>query len=227
MIFLIHGDNPKLIKQKLDQLIDRFKTQDKKTIRIEAKKLPEFNVKQIISEKNLFGEESILVVSGCASLSPKEFKNLVAQLTTAKKEAIFWNNGEIKGKTVLSLFSPQNIFNFPAPKIIFKFLESIGQNNKKPIVLLLDETFKKEPEGLILYWLKRHFRELFLCAINSPLIDKIPGWKKKKLENQLKNLSSTKAINFYQELIEIEFRQKTGRLPEGLKTAIANSVLTL
>jgi len=229
MSYLVYGENVWLVTKKTDQIVKALSNNNPhlKTLRLDPKQVYKQSWKELFSEKNLFGETTLFVFNNATEINKKTFIELLEQINKFKKIAIFWDNKEIRNKKIFSFFSPQNVFYFPLPKTIFKFLEAIGNQDKKYTLKLFKTLFQKEPENLIFYWLKRHFRELTLFSINPSLVKNLPFWKRDKICQQLKKITPEKTISFYQKLIEIEFRQKTGTLPAGLQITLANLILTI
>lgn len=223
MMYLIHGENTNAVQNKLRQLIaSHTKSQHFKVTRIDADKLPSSNLRQVLGETNLFGEKTILVIQKIGKIDYKQLE----KLTSKDKVIICWDNTAIKSKKILNVFPKSNIFFFQTPQFIFKFLDSIGSRNKSTTLAFLDSVLAKEPEALVLFWLKRHFRELFLLQ-NSPERLKIADWKKRNLANQIKLFPGNKLTQTYMEIINMEYKLKTGKLEEGLKIALVNLILSV
>jgi hypothetical protein len=223
MLYLIHGENTAAVQNKLKQLIgNHTKSQHAKVTRVDADKLSSVDLRQILGDTNLFGEKTILVIAKAGKIDYK----ILGELAKKDKIVICYDNIAIRSKKILNLFPSANIFYFQTPQFIFKLLESIGNSNKSNTLILLDSVLKKEPEALVLFWLKRHFRELFLLQNNSKLL-KIPDWKKGKLSSQIKIFPENKLTQTYMEIIGMEYKLKTGKLEEGLKIALVNLILSV
>jgi hypothetical protein len=223
MLYLIHGENTSAVQNKLKQLIaSHTKSQQLKATRIDGDKLLASDLCQVLGETNLFGEKTILVIQKIGKIDHKQLEKLASK----DKIIICWDNTTIKSRKILNVFPKPNIFLFQTPQFIFKFLESIGNSNKSTTLAFLNSVLAKEPEALVLFWLKRHFRELFLLQ-NSPERLKTADWKKRNLTNQIKLFPENKLTQTYMEIINMEYKLKTGKLEEGLKTALVNLILSV
>ncbi len=223
MIHLFHGDDNFQSRQKLFNALRPYR---------ETKFLP---AKEITSEKlvNLTGglfssKKKSLTIEKLFSLPKSSIEKIVSQLEKMGDDIdiFLWENKKIIPSKLSVLGKKRKVSLSQIPATIFKLLDSIGQSNPYNSLNFLKLTFKSHPPELILYLMEKRLRDLLITKIDSDKL-KIPPWQKKRLMGQVQKLSLEKIKDVYLNLIEIEWKNKTGQLGNSLKNELVNLVVLL
>lgn len=231
MIYYFYGDDVFAGRKELYRLLRQFRKTHphSRVIRIEKDNFDQEKIKNLFLTPPLFESEPIFLIENFSSLSPSQQKfllNLFSQKSNNK--IIFWDQKETQLASQLKKKFPQiKINRFSCPKTIFLFLSKIAPGKEKFFLPFWQKLTAQYPPELILFFLKNHFRLLLLAKINPQLISSLPSWRQQKILAQGKNFSFSQLKNFYLNLIEKEYQQKTGQLTVDLELALVNLLLTL
>ena len=216
---IFHGENTALSRQRLNQLIEKFRGE---VVKLEGEKITLSELQQAVESRSIFGADKLVVIFGLFSRKPSKEKEKL--LDYCQKEnpqnLIVWEEKKIDGRALIS-FKKAKIELFDLPKIIYKFLDSLSPFNKKTSLLLFHQCLKKEVPERIFYFLCRHIEQLIIAAdLGKGGLENLPDWKKEKLAKQAKAFGLEKLINIYQKLLAIDYQQKTGKSPFSLISSL-------
>ncbi len=222
MIYYLHGDNLFLSRQKLNLLKSQFSKNNLggKIIPLISKSFKVVELRSQISSISLYGEKKLYLVEDLSKFKPRDQEQLLEILKKSQSSVIFWDSKTTSNLRKLKLYFPQlEEFSFPIPKVTFKFLENLYPGNKRQFFSLWPQVLKQQPLELAFYFLKKHFHNLIEAGSNNT---QIKGWQKDKLLAQAKRFSNFSLCRFYHDLIELEFKQKSGQLVTGLEIPLVN-----
>jgi hypothetical protein len=216
---IFHGENTVLSRQRLNQLIEKFKGE---VVKLEGEKLTFTEFQQAVESKSIFGPDKLVVIFGLFTRKPSREKQ--ALLDYCQKEnpqnLIVWEEKKIDQK-ILEKFRGAKIEFFDLPKIIYKFLDSLSPTNKKASLLLFHQCLKKEVPEKIFYYLCRRVQQLIIAAdLGKKGLENLKDWQKEKLIRQANAFGLEKLINLYQKLLVIDYQQKTGKSPFSLISSL-------
>jgi DNA polymerase III delta subunit len=216
---IFHGENTALSRQRLNQLIEKFRGE---VVKLEGEKITLSELQQAVESRSIFGADKLVVIFGLFSRKPSKEKEKL--LDYCQKEnpqnLIVWEEKKIDGRVLIN-FKRAKIELFDLPKIIYKFLDSLSPFNKKTSLLLFHQCLKKEVPERIFYFLCRHIEQLIIAAdLGKRGLKNLPDWKKEKLAKQAKAFGLEKLINIYQKLLAIDYQQKTGKSPFSLISSL-------
>ena len=216
---IFHGENTALSRQRLNQLIEKFRGE---VVKLEGEKITLSELQQAVESQSIFGADKLVVIFGLFSRKPSKEKEKL--LDYCQKEnpqnLIVWEEKKIDGRALIS-FKKVKIELFDLPKIIYKFLDSLSPFNKKTSLLLFHQCLKKEVPERIFYFLCRHIEQLIIAAdLGKRGLENLPDWKKEKLLRQAKAFGLEKLINLYHKLLAIDYQQKTGKSPFSLISSL-------
>lgn len=221
------GDNVFASRKKLSFLLNQFSSQNPngKIVTVESNDFDPVAIRARARNASLFNEEKLYLIEQPRKFNLSQQKQLFKILSEVKSRVVFWDNQETKLASKLKKYFPKlEIFHFPRPKIIFKFLEAVFPNNQKVFLPLFQQLIKQQPFPLIFYFLKKHCHNLILASDED---SHFPNWQQQKLNNQLQKFSLEKLISFYRELINLEYKEKTGQLGVNLDLALVNLMASL
>jgi hypothetical protein len=234
MLHYYFGDDIFTSRKKLFLVIDKIKTGEKnvRLVKLNPREFEEVKCQQLFSGQNLFGEKLVILIERLSSFPSNKKKRLIDLLIKTEKAEIFiWENREVALPAKLKNYPAGiNQLRFPQPKLIFRLGDLIYPGNQKTFLPLLAQILEKQPVELVYFFLKRQFHQLFLFSIQLPPIvslPSLPGWKRQKLKNQMRNFPPDKFFPFYLRFIELDYQNKTGQLQEGLNIALVNLLSTI
>ncbi|MFC1653454.1 hypothetical protein ACFL1M_01240 [Patescibacteria group bacterium] len=214
-MLIIHGENIVGSRNLLNSKIDEFKAKGIKDItRVNGKKVRVEEIKQSLESQSLFGSDRLTIIEGLiARPKSKQKDEIVKYLSTAKKdEILLWESKKLS-KTQLKPFKNSTDQEFKTSSVIFKFLDTLGED-KKRVISFYQECINIDSPESIFFMIARQVR-LLLQVENSSA--KIPPWQKNKLKHQLKKIGQNKVVKIHQNLLEIDEKIKTGKTILGLR----------
>ncbi len=213
---LIHGLNPEASRAKLGEL----KTHSSKTAEIHEFDLKKggFAAIENLSSESLFSPKIILVIENFLA-NPNWTKKVV---DLAHFDVVFWEGKKLTAGQ-LAIFknvAPKiSVLEFKEQSAKFAFLDSLAPGGQKDFLTLWISCKKEEaPESLFLL-IVRQVR-LLLMAHLALFDDKIAPWQKAKLEVQARKFTYRELRTCYRDLLQIDYRTKTGQSPINLETEL-------
>lgn len=200
---LLHGPAKVASRKKLIELKQKFETNSVVVYEEGA------NLQTIIDSlitPSLFSDQQLIILEN----PPEEFV-VEPSLIADNLSLIFWFDHEILEKKPIIKSTKQlqgEVFFYPEAKevSVFPFLDYLAQKDQKAYL----EIEKLKKGGFdIQYFITMVFyllRNLALTPKNAP------HFVRDKLERQRKNFDLTKITNLYKEILEIDFKIKSGLL---------------
>ncbi|MGB9911111.1 MAG: hypothetical protein ACPLKP_00725 [Microgenomates group bacterium] len=225
-MLILHGENTTLSRQFLTSRVKSFSGE---VIYLEGKNLALENLLQALESQSLLKNDKLVVLENFFSSPRNKEKNLIIKYLIKEKpeNLIIWEGKKISPQT-LAPFSFAQIRIFELPKIIFQFLESLSPETKNQALLLFHRCLKKEKPELIFYFLHRHVKDLIIAKdLGEEGLKEYESWKRKKLIAQARKFDLKKLINFYSQLLVIDYLQKSGRAIYSLDYYLDLVILSL
>jgi len=235
-MIILHGDNTVSSRKELEIL--KEKNKEKEIVVLNGKVLSLTDLKEALEAKSLFGIDKLIIIENILfKLRTKDLglrtrdqglrtKNLELEYLLEKagsENLVLWEGKEIN-KGILSLFKNARIKIFKIEKLIFSLVESLRPGNSKVIINLFRECLSNNPPEIIFSMIVRQFRLLILVksgAKNGPdELKKIASWQKQRLTNQAKFFTMERLREIYQKLLDIDYKNKTGRLVYNLEKTL-------
>lgn len=215
MINVFHGDDLERSRRMLFNETSKFTG-------VHAFLTKEINQEVLYKLRGLLFKTSkeAIILEGFFSLNPVSVKKLVPTIQDLETtfEIYLWENKKIAPTKLALLGKRVNILFFPLPTTIFKFLDIIGSRKIKEQLSLFNAVLKSNSPEIVHYLTARRVRDL-LNAKETPKTLKGAPWQKGQLLGQVKFLALDQIKKMYLELIEIEFKNKTGKLGNELTNA--------
>ena len=209
-MLILHGENTVLSRHKLIGFTQNFKGE---IVRLEGEKMSLTDLKQAVESSSLFGQKRLVIVENLFTRRPSTDKEKLLKYLKEQKPTnlIIWERKTIDGRSLIS-FRFAQIEKFVIPSIIFKFLDSLSPNNKKNTLNFFHQNLYQEPPEMVFYMLTRQIRNLLIVKdLGEKGLEKMAPWQKAKLARQAKQFSLKQLLSFYQQLLKIDWQQKTGR----------------
>ena len=226
-MYYLQGDNTFASRTKLNLLLRKLSpdSNQKKIIRIQSRGFDSVALASWARSSSLFAEKRIYLVEELASFNPNQRKKLLEILGKIKEDIVIWERRQTKPSLGLKkLFPNLQVFNFPQPKVTFKFLESVYPGNQKLFFSLFEKLLSQQPIQLIFFFLKKHCHNLILASAKK---NKFPQWQEKKFLDQLRKFPLEKLVPFYKALVNLEYQDRTGRLSVNLEIPLVNLLASL
>lgn len=218
-MLILHGENIERSRKVLSEKAKRFTGE---LIRLEGDKIDLTDLKQAIESKSMFGKEKLIVVVNLFSRRlSKEKEELLKYCKLENPEnLIVWEGKKIDGR-ILSPFTLARIERFDLTPIIFRFLDSLSPTNKKLSLALLHLCLTQETPEMVFYMVCRQAKDLIIAAdLGKEGLDELPPWKREKLIRQAGKFGLKKLLTLYQQLLQIDYQQKTGKTPLTLASQL-------
>jgi len=217
MIYLLHGEDQFQSRQNFYQILKRIKTNDTQLLKLSFPKIDPDQVDNFINTSSLFENKKIILFQGLFSLPVKKLDSIINLINQNQAvDVLIWESKTVTPGKLKKLKNPKTL-HFAVPKTIFKFLDSLKPQNAQYVLRLFSSTLETQPPELINYFLKEHLRLLIMAREkNFSKVNKFPSWRQSKLINQAKFFTSESLKDFYNRLVDMEYKQKTGKLDSSL-----------
>jgi hypothetical protein len=189
MIYIFHGDNQLESRKSFSSFLDQNKDTD--ILRLDSKNIDIDKINLFLQESSLFGNKKVLSLSNLFSVNKSILEKINKLINQSQKVGVvIWQNKTLN-LTQLKTFKNAQVKNFPLNNKLFACLNSIKPKNLTTVIPLYHQVIKLGLYDLFLYFLKNNFRKQLTSY--------------SKFDQQV-------AKRFYLQLIELDFRNKTGEL---------------
>lgn len=204
MIYIFHGNHTAQSYNEFSELLSNYKLHEK--FHQNSKNLDIDSLNRFINTPSLFSETKVVIIENLFSLLKPQL-DPVSKLINSRPnlDYLFWQDKKIEAAK-LKLFPSSTVKFFVLPKALFSTLDSIRPQNKSDFLKKYQNLISTLPFELILFWLKNHLR--------------------RQLTTYSK-FSSTSLKEAYLNLIELDFRSKTGKLLDTKENSLERIILSL
>lgn len=198
-LLLLHGPASQISRQKLINLKTKFKLDN--IVVFENVSDPQVILGHLMTQ-SLLGEEQLFILEN----PPEDFTNYT--LNPNPSTLIFWFDHELSEKKGVFEFVKKakgEVLFFPESKerSIFPFLDLLATGDNKAFLEIKKINFDIHYIITMVYYL---LRNLLLIPKNAP------PFVRQKLERQRKRYTFKKLTNLFKEVLEIDFKLKSGLL---------------
>ena len=204
MIYIFHGDNQLESRKAFSNHLDQIKNAD--IFRLDSKNIDIDRVNLFLQESSLFNTKKILSVSNLFSTNKSildQINKLINQIENI--DVLIWQDKTLTPVQLKTFKNPQ-VKNFPLDNKLFTCLNSIKPKNITRIIPLYHQIIELGLYDLFLYFLKNNFRKQLT---SYPKFDQ-PTTKR-----------------FYLQLIDLDFKNKTGELTIPKELALERMLTNL
>lgn len=229
MLFLVHGDDQVssrkiLYDKKAEQKDSEIQTFDGNTSTLT-------DYVSYLDALSFFSKTKVLVVENFFAKALSADKEKVFAFFKQNKERykiFFWEGKEIDKYTVPKYFSREESVLASPPLLIFKFLDSLGIENKKTVVSMFQTILKQRDAFFILSMLYRQFRLLIIAVETKGAgMGQLSPWQAKKFISQGRYFSLDQLKSAYRVLLSMEYNVKSGNTPLNLAELLDIFLVTL
>ena len=189
MIYIFHGDNQFESRRLFSDHLDQIKNAD--IFRLDSKNIDIDRVNLFLQESSLFNTKKVLSISNLFATN----KSIIDQINklinqSQNVDVVIWQDKTLT-PTQIKIFKNAQVKNFPLDNKLFTCLNAIKPKNLVRVIPLYHQVLDLGLYDLLLYFLKNNFRKQLT---SYPKFDS----------------NTTKRI--YLQLIELDFKNKTGEL---------------
>ncbi len=189
MIYIFHGDNQFESRQAFNNLLDQNKNAD--ILRLDSKNIDPDKVNLFLQDSSLFDTQKILSISNLFSANKSILDQVLKLINQIKNiDVVIWQDKTLTATQIKTLKNAQ-VKNFPLDNKLFSCLNSIKPKNITKVIPLYHQVINLGLYDLFLYFLKNNFRKQLTSY--------------PKFDQQI-------IKRFYLQLIELDFKNKTGKL---------------
>lgn len=218
MITIIHGDDVLASRRKLVELIDSQR--DSEIIRFEGAKFTAEDFLVAAESRSIISNDKLIIIEQFFCSKKSQEKTNIENLLYRKLEEIniiIWEGKELD-KTTLNKITDARLFNYYLPKLLWRFLDSIGIAQTSDLLTMFNVLIKTQDINFIFSMIIRQWHNLLLTlSLKNDDAIGLTSWQIAKLKRQAASFTSPKLLNSYRKLIAIEYKIKSGSTPLRLK----------
>jgi hypothetical protein len=222
-MLIIHGDNQPASREQLLVLKSNETAGGKYIVELEASSLNLNSLISALNSSSLLGNTASVFIQNLFTGRPgKNKKEIVEYLQKNPKSDIFiWEGRDITRQ--LKDFPQSVIRKYSLGSDLFRFLDNLNVNS-------LQAALSNTPAEQIFILLADRIRKLIIIkeeALNKSLAMNLPAWQIKKLSRQATGYTIKQLAGGLDQLTQIDFLNKTSRLPYDLGVSLELWVLRL
>ena len=210
MISILHGENLVESRKVLVSAMEKARQEGMEVISLVGNKTNLAQARNTLQSDSLLGKNRLLIIENLFSSQKTNEKQKIIDFLGKEKfdnDLIIWEEKEIKS---LALLPKAEVKIFKIKQSLFQFLESLKPGNSRQMLEFLGQVKNQEEPEMIFYMLIRQIRYLILA---KDRLLTLPDWQRRKFEIQAGYFSQDKLKQIYQQLLEIDYAQKTSGDP--------------
>lgn len=229
MLTILHGDDTEQSRAELNHL--RGATKGKEIRQIDGKSLDLNGLTQALQSQSMFGGDLLVIVERLfVSLGRKtkaigEYAMLLVQGSNTV-DIVIWEDKELSPGTIKSFGTKASVRLFKTPVVIFQFLDSLKPKSSRHILPLFEQLTQSDAPELVFSMMVRRLRQLIMLKDNV-MPEAMQPWQAVRLTNQAKFFTIKELQNMENNLLTIEYSNKSGRSPLTLKTQLEQFLIDL
>lgn len=213
------GEDIILSRKDFLESLDQLQKQGSRVVRLLGKELTMENIENFLGNTNLFGETNVLAVENFLSnQKSKEKEKLIKKmLSFSNATVIFWEEKEFS-KTEQLKYPGFAFQTYKLPPLVFKFLDGLLPSDYEGNLQRFYQAILSSDENFIFLMLVRQIRLLILIAGDQ--LTSLAPWQAGKIKKQSGFFNEKKLLEIYNNLLEIDFHQKTSSSAFDLKSEL-------
>lgn len=218
MLILIHGDDIVSSRKAIDT--EKAKYEDSETIYIDIAKTDISEILTACESPSLFSNSRTIIIENLFSSGLNKTKEkILIYINTQKTEyqIIIWEKTEIKSEVIKKYLNKAKVITCQPPLLLFKFLDTLGENTDN-VITLFHRLLEQREEELVFTMLFRQFRYLIIAKdLKERGLKDMSAWQRVKFINQARLFDKDKLIKSYRNLLSIDYNIKTGQTSYTLR----------
>lgn len=212
MTTLIHGDN---VRQSVDRLSKLEAEFSGEITRIHTKGHDKNSLSEELNSSSLFSGSILYIIENPliakkflqdVSFPPQQNLILFEDTLLSKQEIAFFQK----------LFPSLKIEEFKFDPVVFRFVEAIYPGNQKSLIPLWKAYIKTEEPEIAFSMIVRQSRLL----LGAEEYEKLGDWQKRKVDQQKVRFPINEVIKFHKQLLDLEYKYKSGLTPLSLSDSL-------
>lgn len=210
-MMILHGDDQAASRNQFLLLKQQVKNSGKNIVEFAGENLVLPDLIQALESSSLFGNVNYVVIESLFSRRPSaEKKRLIDYLSN--QDLLIWEPKDVTAQV-------KNFPNkkFDLPKYIFQFLDDFTLQN-------LELALKNSEPEIILSLLAKRLHDLVLALENKL---ELPSWQLAKIQKQSQKYNLQKLSAMNNELLTLDYNQKTSKSPYDLSVGLELWIMKL
>ena len=231
---ILHGEHEVDSRAALQEAIDEARGRGATIERIEAQKVSRAELEMTLGTQSMFDTDRVIIVEGLHSISSQKKRNKFVSLLTdmlgkdQTTQLILWEKRKLT-KTMQKKFSDAKVREFKISKPIFDWLDSLtgspSASQQRSMLQMLHRALEKEESGFVFAMLCRQLRMLLQAKEGSKL--KGHPYVVKKVQNQSRRFSEAELLSLHKQVVELDFKRKTGQISISFAAELDQLLLRL
>lgn len=207
---IFHGEDIKQSRAAFIEAKDKIKKNGGELNEFAGDVITTSDIKTALQSISLLGQNPTVSIEGVFSRRVSNERKLIIEFLSqnTNSEILIWEPKDIS--TLIKQFPANSIKHFPLPQKVFSFLDTLNPK------LMPDIFADTEPEQLLGLLAKRA-HDLILVKENKL---NLPSWQLTKLQNQVKQFSISGLVELNNQLLELDYKNKSGSLSSDLGSAL-------
>ena len=213
-MIILHGEDTVKSRQALET--HKNQNKGKEVITLDGGKLNLTELKQALESQSLFWQEKLVILENFLSRRKDKEKEKITDYLKGeepKTALILWEDGEV-GRAILQSL-PQAVAKiFKLDPLLFRFLEAIRPGESLKMIESFRRVQTQDDVNLVFYMLVRQFRLLLFLKSGEKTgleeLDRMADWQKSRLLEQAKHFTIEQLTAIYRQLLEIDYKEKSG-----------------
>jgi len=230
-MIIIHGEDVVSSRNRLQELLTEVKLANKEVVKLEGKKVTLTEIKQALEAQSLFGQERAVVVEQLLGRQQSKDKEAILEYLSkedlGKLDLYSWDDKQLTA-TQLKGFGKAKVQEFKLPQVLWQFLDGLKPGQAKYTLGLFEKVIEHQPVEMVFGLLIKRLRYLVVARIEGQKglggFKELQGWQQGKMMAQARQFSEEKLKNLGAEMLEMDYKRKTGKtnlgLTEGLELII-------
>lgn len=192
MITLLHGENVTASRKRLSEIKDNF---DGEVVYAD--------LNSSLESSSLFFSKRLLILENVLGVKLPEIDN---------DNLVFWEGKKLSATQITSFlkkYPKANVEEFKIDPVVFKFVESIGPGNQKVMMPLWKKYMATEEPEIAMTMIVRQIKLMLVNENMAP-------WQKERLARQASLFGEERLKKMLGELLEIDYKNKSGQSTVGL-----------
>jgi DNA polymerase III delta subunit len=194
-IIVLHGEDSAKSYARLTKFLDSAKSRNWELI-----------IDSFPNTPSLFGSDRLIVYRDYKLLTKNDIKNF----DRFEGTLIIYHDGDLPAPFIKSMPQDFKMEKYDLPKLLFIFIDSVYPGNAQKSVTLLHQVIKNQPVELVMFFLAKHFRDLYWVLVDSAGTG-FPYWKANKLRGLAARFTVSELKHLIGLLADIDIKVKTSK----------------
>lgn len=209
-MIILHGEHIVNSRTELQKLMEAAIASGQQITRFSGNNLDRASLESTLGSMNLFGSDQLIVIENLLSGRVSKTKTAAIEFLAEiePENLVIWEDKKI-GVRILGKFKKAQKQEFPLTKELFNWLDSVGVKPKTEQIKRLHQSLQQEDVYFVFLMLVRQIRMLIQMKDSGNLAGS--PFVVSKVRQQAGNFTLEKLISLHEQLLQIDYRQKTSQ----------------